>query len=237
MCLAVGLVLFACGPNQLDSSTFEDLAVCGNGELEAGEACDDGNDAPLDACTVGCQIAVCGDGIARQDLSPDEEGYESCDDGNDLDGDACLSICRLATCGDGYLRQVQVQGQVGFEDCDDGTDLMKTIAPMNAGGLVAATEFCDRISKRTKRGLRPVTTATKRTQTIVCRIVDCPTAVTELLDPMRCVTMAISIPAMAVPNVVYPRVAMVSYSRAKPVMMAMTTMGTSVQRVTLCSLW
>ena len=72
-CLAVGLVLFACGPNQLDSSTFEDLAVCGNGELEAGEACDDGNDAPLDACTVGCQIAVCGDGIARQDLSPDEE--------------------------------------------------------------------------------------------------------------------------------------------------------------------
>ena len=51
------------------------------------------------------------------------------------------------------------------------------------------------------------------------------------MAPMRCVMMAISTPAMAVPNVVYPLVVMVSYSRAKPVMMAMTTMGTSVQRV------
>jgi cysteine-rich repeat protein len=37
--------------------------LCGNGLLDLGEECDDGNTDPTDACTNTCQIAHCGDGI------------------------------------------------------------------------------------------------------------------------------------------------------------------------------
>ena len=39
-------------------------------EVEAGEACDDGNTRNGDACTSGCAVAQCGDEITRQDLEP-----------------------------------------------------------------------------------------------------------------------------------------------------------------------
>lgn len=38
-------------------------AVCGNGVLEAGEACDDGNNVNADSCTNGCALPTCGDAI------------------------------------------------------------------------------------------------------------------------------------------------------------------------------
>ncbi len=56
---------------------------CGNGETEAGEACDDGNRIDHDNCTNTCQLATCGDGIRRRDLSPSQPGYEACDLGPD----------------------------------------------------------------------------------------------------------------------------------------------------------
>lgn len=37
-------------------------AVCGNGEVETGEACDDGGTAPGDACTPDCKLACAGPG-------------------------------------------------------------------------------------------------------------------------------------------------------------------------------
>ncbi|MCP4246278.1 MAG: DUF4215 domain-containing protein, partial [bacterium] len=55
---------------------------CGNGIIEAGEECDDGNNTDGDGCSVECLIEpepFCGDGC----LDPDEEG----DDGNNADGD------------------------------------------------------------------------------------------------------------------------------------------------------
>jgi cysteine-rich repeat protein len=55
-------------------------AYCGNGQLEAGEACDDGNQVDNDACTNVCKLASCGDGIIYGT-------YEQCDDGNDSNGD------------------------------------------------------------------------------------------------------------------------------------------------------
>ncbi|MBZ0172035.1 MAG: DUF11 domain-containing protein, partial [Phycisphaerales bacterium] len=81
-------------------------SVCGDGLVEAGEQCDDGNTTPGDGCSDTCQYeAVCGDGL--------QEGLEQCDDGNNLPGDGCDDLCRLETvCGDNL--------QEGIEQCDDG---------------------------------------------------------------------------------------------------------------------
>jgi len=79
----------------------------GNGVLDAGESCDDGNLTPDDGCT-GCRSAECGDGIVAG-------GVEECDDGNLIDHDTCTE-CRLPICGDGIV-------DVGAEDCEDGNDV------------------------------------------------------------------------------------------------------------------
>ena len=80
------------------------LLGCGNGILNAGELCDDGNDNDDDICGNDC-TRRCGDGVA--------EGAEECDDGNDVDDDVCHNDCTL-TCGDGVT--------AGSEECDDGND-------------------------------------------------------------------------------------------------------------------
>lgn len=110
-------------------------AVCGDGVLDPGEACDDGNVTSGDGCSFDCKIeadyacptpgalcvstVVCGDGKIT--------GTEQCDDGNSLSGDGCSSTCALepgwvclfpgtactaAACGDGIV--------AGTEECDDG---------------------------------------------------------------------------------------------------------------------
>ncbi|HEU4732431.1 MAG TPA: DUF4215 domain-containing protein, partial [Kofleriaceae bacterium] len=48
--------------------------VCGNGKLEVGEACDDGNRTDGDGCDSDCTQSACGNGIVA--------GGEACDDGN-----------------------------------------------------------------------------------------------------------------------------------------------------------
>lgn len=51
------------GPIILDSSsavTFEAVTPCGNGVLDAGEACDDGNTSGADCCAPNCQLADAG---------------------------------------------------------------------------------------------------------------------------------------------------------------------------------
>ena len=59
----------------------------GNGRLDPGEACDDGNQEDRDGCRRHCAVAVCGDGTLRIDRQPDEAGFEACDDGNGVDED------------------------------------------------------------------------------------------------------------------------------------------------------
>ncbi|MEY3015334.1 MAG: hypothetical protein RIT45_4069, partial [Pseudomonadota bacterium] len=59
-------------------------AECGNGEVEDGEQCDDGNKNDNDGCLNTCRVATCGDGKVQ-------EGKEACDDGNTDDDDECLS--------------------------------------------------------------------------------------------------------------------------------------------------
>ena len=82
---ALGIILsMSCGEQGVVRETE---AACGNGQVEAGEACDDGNEISTDSCTTGCTVAVCGDGTTRTDLSAGEEGYEACDDGNTVQAD------------------------------------------------------------------------------------------------------------------------------------------------------
>lgn len=62
---------------------------CGNGLLEAGEQCDDGNIFNGDGCSSGCRIEYpdCGNGIKNIG--------EECDDGNVDYGDGCTPLCKL----------------------------------------------------------------------------------------------------------------------------------------------
>ena len=107
--------------------------VCGNGLVEPGEACDDGNTVSEDCrygeracnvCNANCEIEAgdvkyCGDGLVS--------GLEECDDGGINDEncpyemsecEVCDADCRVQAgisrvCGDGVVN-------APFETCDDG---------------------------------------------------------------------------------------------------------------------
>ena len=63
---------------------------CGNGVVDPGEQCDDGNSVAGDGCSPTCRLEVCGNRI----LDPGEQ----CDDGNTVAGDGCSPTCRLEVC-------------------------------------------------------------------------------------------------------------------------------------------
>ncbi|MBI3332295.1 DUF4215 domain-containing protein [Candidatus Peregrinibacteria bacterium] len=106
---------------------------CGNGVIDPGEQCDDGNQVPTDGCTSSCQLSRCGDGIVQYG--------EQCDDGNQLHGDACGNTCQVARCGDGIV-------QVG-EQCDDGNQIntdgcsISCLLGRCGDGVVQGGEACD----------------------------------------------------------------------------------------------
>ena len=73
---------------------------CGDGVVDAGEECDDGNDDNTDECSNACRIAICGDGVINSTLG--EETFEEpvvidpfdvegqiCDDGGSCPGTTC----------------------------------------------------------------------------------------------------------------------------------------------------
>jgi cysteine-rich repeat protein len=87
------------------ASCLTPVGNCGNGTLDAGEQCDDGNTAAGDGCGPTCQFEVCGNHL----LDPGE----TCDDGNTVSGDGCSATCqREPRCGDGAVDP--------GEQCDDG---------------------------------------------------------------------------------------------------------------------
>jgi cysteine-rich repeat protein len=126
--LAVGCGSSAAAPGD-DSGTPDSAGpTCGNGVLEEGEDCDDGNrdngDGCQSDCTFTCIIGTYGD--ARCDDKEPCNGAETCGPGNFCvagtpladgadcgEGRVCVGgICQLPSCGDGQLQP--------DEECDDG---------------------------------------------------------------------------------------------------------------------
>jgi cysteine-rich repeat protein len=80
---ALLLCLVACS-----SESPSTPATCGNGVVDSGEQCDDGNTANGDGCSSACTSeggVMCGNGVL--------ETGEDCDDGNTIAGDGCSAAC------------------------------------------------------------------------------------------------------------------------------------------------
>jgi cysteine-rich repeat protein len=77
--------LFGAAPPEEED--IEIPAACGDGNLDPGEECDDGNNISGDGCSYYCteELHYCGDGTV-------DEG-EKCDDGNLINWDGCSSTC------------------------------------------------------------------------------------------------------------------------------------------------
>ncbi len=84
--------------------------TCGNGVIDPGEQCDDGNNDNGDGCDAACMYELCGNG----ELDPGEQ----CDDGNNIDNDECSNTCIITNvCGNGILEPNN------NEECDDGNNI------------------------------------------------------------------------------------------------------------------
>jgi cysteine-rich repeat protein len=68
------------------------FASCGDGVVDPGEECDDGNANNHDGCRNTCLLPFCGDGVV--------DPGEACDDGNKSNNDGCRNNCSLSSCGD-----------------------------------------------------------------------------------------------------------------------------------------
>ena len=127
-----------CGESCSDEGSGSCGPTCGNGKLETGEQCDDGNTTSGDGCSSTCTTEgpKCGNGIV--------ESGEGCDDGNTTSGDGCSSTCQCEpTCGNGKLE--------AGEQCDDGnttsgdgcSSTCTTEGPVCGNGKVESGEQCD----------------------------------------------------------------------------------------------
>jgi cysteine-rich repeat protein len=113
-------------------------AVCGDGVVGAGEACDHGDKNGVDGvCSVDCQEeeVVCGDGVVS--------GDEACDDGaNNGPDHACTANCTLNVCGDGFVGPGEACDE-GAANADNGTCTTQCKPPVCGDGVVNAGEECD----------------------------------------------------------------------------------------------
>jgi cysteine-rich repeat protein len=126
-----------------------DDEVCGNGTINAGEACDDTNTTAWDGCDAVCALedgfvcageasvcvstTTCGNGIIW--------AGEGCDDGNNINSDSCSSICLIE---DGAWVCDADADCLGWS-CDllAGTCNPTLPAPVCGDGDVAIGESCD----------------------------------------------------------------------------------------------
>lgn len=109
---------------------LESLAACGNGILDSGEACDDGNSLDGDCCSAACDVAAA-DGLA-------------CDDGN-----ACTSAteCRSGRC-------VRLDAEVcGGRGCTDSDEITPAIVSCTLASISPRTRDCPGRLARVQHGL------------------------------------------------------------------------------------
>ncbi|MBO9679005.1 MAG: DUF4215 domain-containing protein [Acidovorax sp.] len=133
-------------------------AVCGDGVVSGGEACDDGNNVTETSCPYGspnCSVCnatctavlslsgpYCGDGVRN--------GAEVCDDGNNVTETSCpygtqnCTVCNATCsatlnltgdfCGDGRV--------TGAEVCDDGNNVTETSCPYGSPNCSVCNATC-----------------------------------------------------------------------------------------------
>ena len=117
---------------------------CGDGVVDPGEGCDDGNRSNHDECTNACQRAACGDGWVRS-------GVETCDDGNRTSDDGCDSACQLEEQGDhgdtaSEATPMFVPGQrQGALDRRDDLDFFVFVAPQTRRYFIETTQRTDTV--------------------------------------------------------------------------------------------
>jgi cysteine-rich repeat protein len=106
-------------------TVFPTEGICGDGNVQGEEECDDGvagnSDTIPNACRTDCKNPVCGDSVR------DDQFAETCDDGNSVDTDCCRDSCVVSSCGDG------VPATGCGEQCDLGS------GNMNAPNICRAT--------------------------------------------------------------------------------------------------
>jgi cysteine-rich repeat protein len=131
--------------------------VCGNGVVETGEQCDDGNTVDTDFCSNTCITATCSDGVQNHGETGVDcggpcaacgpthvcgngivETGEQCDDGNTVNTDFCSNTCISATCSDG----IQNHGETGV-DCGGPCSACAPPPPVCGNGILEAGEQCD----------------------------------------------------------------------------------------------
>lgn len=125
-----------------DDSAERQPGICGDGKLNSGEECDDGNNGLGDGCSPQCLREFCGDGI------PQERMGEQCDNGSvcsqnelipcrsDRDCIACMALADIAISrcgGDPY-------GKICSSDADCGS--APFICSYNLNYDTDCTRFC-----------------------------------------------------------------------------------------------
>jgi cysteine-rich repeat protein len=110
--------------------------ACGDGIVQLGEGCDDGNTSDCDGCSAACTVETgCGDRVRC--------GAEECDDGDAAGCNGCSAACTLEpgfACGDEI-----VNAECG-EECDPPGPLCQddcTAVPVCGDGVAAGGEGCD----------------------------------------------------------------------------------------------
>ena len=111
-------------------------SLCGNGELDAGEECDDENTDDFDGCSSICLNegvdggrTACGDGVVTQFETLNADGWaggEDCDIADDETADGCSATCVY----EGSISVGSIEGICGngeiespAEECDDGNNI------------------------------------------------------------------------------------------------------------------
>jgi cysteine-rich repeat protein len=110
------------------TDTGDIVPFCGDGMIDNGEDCDDGDDnsdSNPDACRTNCREPGCGDGVV--------DAAETCDDQNTMETDGCLSTCVVPTSCAVILAELVNPADGAYAIAPDGT-LLTTACDMTTEG-------------------------------------------------------------------------------------------------------
>lgn len=141
------------------TATLAEELMCGDGDIDAIEQCDDGNSTSGDGCSAACSVEQCGNRVV--------DSAEQCDDGNATNGDGCSSTCVLEFCGNAIVDRSR------GEQCDDGNNIHGDGCSADCGrepGL-AATPIEDSVETSTSfevsKPLRPAAPPMRRDTSLI----------------------------------------------------------------------